>query len=87
MKKLVALVLALVMMASFASFAAAEEGYNMPAMNTTPSGIERSIRNAISSAYQNGHLGEKMLTFEETASALPDDEEDLIIDQIIKNAQ
>jgi len=35
MKKLAALVLALVMMASFASFAMAEEGYNMPAMNTT----------------------------------------------------
>jgi len=31
-------------------------------MNTTPSCIERSIRNAISAAYQNGHLGEQMRT-------------------------
>lgn len=31
-------------------------------MDTTPSCVERSIRNAISSAYQNGRLGEQMMT-------------------------
>lgn len=31
-------------------------------MNTTPSCVERSIRNAISAAYQNGRLGERMMT-------------------------
>ena len=45
-----------------------------------------NVRAALSICLKR-EVSESALTFERTESALPDDEEDLIIDQIIQNAQ